>query len=309
MTLNTSLDTPLGVTIDPLVLKLHQPGMENVSPFLELRLPKQHVDGKTEVLISNQTVTIGNYTELVSWFSDVFDKPSTKLSIRASPTVRLGALSYHPSLKKTIELPTLNYLNGFGVTDLSFMLSNNTNSTTPNMKGKVNLPNSGDLTLGLGNITFNLMTGDVKVGLLTVYDVDLYPGDNLRDFEGFFYFDMLVPNLHSILESQDQALTTGQIEFNVTGNATVVNGQHIPSVQEILKDRPLTFYIPLITLLTDVLAGTMDSDASPLGVFGNVFGNKTLLDNVMHHWDDGRSSNSVKKRGLRTMLKRFSPRF
>jgi hypothetical protein len=45
---------------------------------------------------------------------------------------------------------------------------------------------------------------------------------------------MLVPNLHSILESQDQALTTGQIEFNVTGNATMVNGQHIPSVQEIL---------------------------------------------------------------------------
>lgn len=311
VSISTSLDTPLGVNIEPLELSLSRPGEdgEEHDPFVKIQLPGRRVDGKTDIIVTNQTVVIDKKDELITWFTEVFDNNEVALNVRGSPKLSLGALNYSPSLKKTLKIPALNALKGFGIQDLRILFSGDDNSTSSrgNLRGKTNLPNSGSLTLGLGNLTLNILAGDIRIGLLTVYDVDLFPGDNIRDFEGELFFSELVPNLMPILDSQKSALTRGMIELQVSGNATVVNGEHIPYVEAVLKDKRIPFEMPVISLLMDVLNSLGGDAGSLLDVFGDVFGNTTLLENALDHWD---VSENEKRDGasLRTKLRSSSPR-
>lgn len=313
-TLSTSLDSPLPAKIDAMDLSLFNKDTPDYSPFLTLGLPKSSVSKNTEIHVTKQMVTVENHTELVSWFNDIFDLPEAEVSVNGKPVVHLSSLTYKPTLKKTIKLPALNYLEGFGIIDLSFMIPAAEDGT--NMKGHLNLPNAGILTLDLGNLTLNMLSGDAKLGLVNVYNVALKPGNNSFDFDGEFYFKELVPNLATILDSQKDALGNGYIELNATGNATVVNGQHIKYVEEVLNKKTLRATIPVITLLTDVIGGVLNGDSSSVySLVGEVFGNSTLLEKALGHFDsDGRLKNETDtKRDLegdaeaRKKLKRTNP--
>jgi hypothetical protein len=293
MTLDTSLDTPIPATIDAVRLSLYNKDTEPFSPFAALDFPESKVNHVTGVSIVNQSVAIADEAELVTWFDQVFDQPEVALSVRGKPTVRLGALSYHPDLDLTVQVPALNYLAGFGVVDLAFDLP--ADDQGRNMRGHLNLPNSGVLTLGLGNLTFNLLVGDVKLGVINLYDLDLKPGNNSCPFDGEFYFDQLVPNLAAILASQADALAAGAIELTATGNATVVNGEHIKYLEAVLNKKKLKTRVPLMTLLIDVFSGMIQSDgASSIGdALGNVFGNTTLLEGALNKASSATTSTST----------------
>jgi hypothetical protein len=307
ISLRTSLDTPLGVTLEPTDLYLYNKDTPEYSPFVKILLPGQYVEGETMIQVKDRQVPIDNQDELIKFFTNVFVEPDVKLSVKAKPNVRLGALKYQPTIDKTLDLPALNFLKGFGITEMQFNLA--ANNTGPNLTGKVNLPNSGALTLGLGNLTLNLESGDVRLGVLTVYNTLLAPGDNIRDFDGEFYFKELVPNLPELLASQSGALGEGNIELNATGNATVVNGERIPYVESVLKGKKLTFHVPLLTLLGNVLSGVLDSEdsGSLLGVFGDVFGNTTLFEHIIDRWDSNVPSNTTSG-NMHAKLKRSSPK-
>ncbi|KAJ3548118.1 hypothetical protein NM208_g1152 [Fusarium decemcellulare] len=278
MSLQTSLDTPLGVKLDPVDLYLYNKDTETYSPFFKLHLPEQHIKHKTDIIVSNQTLLVVNETELLIWFNKFFDEPEVKLSLKGEPKIHLGTLKYERSLDKTIEVPSLNYLNGFGLRDMDFMLKST--DTKYNMKGNLNIPNSGVLTLGLGNLTFNLMSGETRLGLVNLYDVQLRPGNNSVPFDGNFFFDELVPNLSEVLDSQKGPLSKGYIELTATGNSTVVNGEHIKYIEGVLNKKHIKFTVPVITLLGDVVGGLLGADqGSLLDIFGGAIGNSTLLRN------------------------------
>ncbi|KPM40504.1 hypothetical protein AK830_g6046 [Neonectria ditissima] len=298
MTLHTSLDTPLGVKLDPTVLNLYNKNTTDFSPFLKLNLPELHIHHKTDVTVTNQTLLVTNETELLSWFNEFFDKPAVKLSVKASTNVHLGSLKYKPSLDKTIEIPSLNYLDGFGVRDMEFLLK--TNDTKYNMKGHLNIPNSGALALGLGNLTFNLVSGETNLGIVHLYNVLLKPGNNSVPFDGDFYFQELVPNLATVLDSQKAALGQGRIEFNATGNSTIVDGKHIKYIEGVLNKKRIKFQIPVITLLSDVVGGVLGSDqASLLDILGSAVGNSTLFEHLLDHWETtGQAGNSTSTRSV-----------
>jgi hypothetical protein len=93
-------------------------------------------------------------------------------------------------------------------------------------------------------------------------------------------------NIGPVLASQTDALNKGQIELNVTGNSTIVNGQHIPYIEKVLNKRSLTTSMSVITLLSNVLNGIMGGgSASIINVFGDVLGNNTFLHNIVDHWN------------------------
>ncbi|KAF4463118.1 hypothetical protein FALBO_10059 [Fusarium albosuccineum] len=298
MSLQTSLDTPLGVKLDPLDLYLYNKDTETYSPFLKLHLPEQHVKHKTDIIVSNQTLSVVNETELMIWFNKFFDEPEVKLSLKGEPKIHLGTLKYDPSLDKTIEVPSLNYLNGFSLRDMDFMLKST--DTKYNVKGNLNIPNSGVLTLGLGNLTFNLMSGETRLGLVNLYDVQLRPGNNSLPFDGNFFFDELVPNLSEVLDSQKGPLSKGYIELTATGNSTVVNGEHIKYAEGVLNKKHIKLAVPVITLLGDVVGGLLGADqGSLLDIFGGAIGNSTLFEHLLAHWDgEGSGRNETSKRSL-----------
>ncbi|RGP58984.1 hypothetical protein FSPOR_11693 [Fusarium sporotrichioides] len=300
MSINTSLDTPLAANLKPVDLYLYNKETQPMKSFLMLKFPNLHLNHNTEVSIVNQTMQVTDQKELLAWFNEFFDKPKVELSLEGKPEIHLSSLKYHRSLKKTIEIPSLTYLAGFGLNDLQFDLQSNRTSKY-NMKGHLNIPNSGVLRLGLGNLTFNVLTGDTRVGLINIYDLQLWPGNNTVPFEGNFFFDELIPNLSEILDSQKNALNKGYIEFTATGNSTMANGQTIPYIQGVLNRKHIRFTVPVISLLGDVVGGLLDADqGSLLNIFGGAVGNTTLLEHVLGHWDGSGGGETADKvaRGL-----------
>jgi hypothetical protein len=308
ITLDTSLNTPLGVKIDPLPLSLYQPptdpdvdDADAKGPFITLQMPEQHVHHETEVTIPEQVVQVLNQTQITAWFNEFFDKETVNLRLKANDmSAHLGALHYVVDLDKTVLVPGLNYLKGFGVRDMQFTIP--ADPLGRNMKGHLMIPNAGVITLGMGNISFNVMAGDINLGLVHIYDFDLKPGNNTPFFDGEFYFDQLVPNLAAVLDTQRDALAEGMLELHAAGNSTINYGQHIKYIEDVLNLKRVPFRIPVTTLLLDVVSGVLAGGTSGteiplLDTLGDVLGNKTLFEQMLGHFDresNGSSANGVK---------------
>lgn len=293
MAMDTTLDTPLPVKIDPLGLDLYDPSTDPgaASPFVTLQMPEQHIDHETNVSIPSQLLDVRDHPQLVTWFNRFFDQESAELRIKNNKLhAHLGALDYEVGLDKTIKVQGLNYLKGFGVTDVQFVIPPGDDGV--NMRGRLTIPNAGVLALGLGNVSFNMMAGDVNLGLVHIVDLDLKPGANTPPFTGEFYFDQLVPNLAAILNSTKDALNDGGLlALTARGNSTIANGQHIKYIEEVLNNKAIPFTIPAITFLVDVvsgvLAGGTDGSQSPLlDTLGQVLGNSTLFEHLLDHWEE-----------------------
>ncbi|KAI1828345.1 hypothetical protein F4861DRAFT_178720 [Xylaria intraflava] len=282
VTLQTQLDTPLAATLDPTTLFVYNKDTPEFSPFINITLPKLNVDHKTPVLVTNQTVDITNQTELIKWFNEVFEQPTTELSVKGKTTVHLGALKMGATIEKTIAAASLNQLSGFGIQELQLVYPPKPDGR--NIKGTLNLPNSGVLTLGLGNLTLNLYSGDIRLGFVTVYDVILPPGNNTRNYDGQLYLDELVPNIGAILDSQSSSLADGNLVLRATGNATVVDGVHIPYVEQVLNDKSLNSTISVIKLLSDVIGSFSNGDASLGDLLGDTVGNSTFIEGLLDNW-------------------------
>ncbi|KAK4184341.1 hypothetical protein QBC35DRAFT_535040 [Podospora australis] len=298
MKLDTMLDTPLGVKIDPMSLKLQMPAADGNdkdhpdAPFLTLELPEQHINGDTEVIIPEQVVTVADQAQLTAWFNDFFEKEEADLRVIArGMTAHLGALKYKVDLQKTIKVQGLNYLKGFGTTSMSFMIPPDKDGN--NIRGTLNIPNAGVLTLGLGTLSFHLRSGKVDLGLVTVPNLSLKPGNNSAEFSGRFYFDQLVPNLSEILESQREAIKEGYLEIFATGNNTIAkDGSHIKYLERVLNSKAIPFRVPVISLLMDVVSGFLaggGEGGGPQGqlleTLGAVVGNTTLLEGMLGHFE------------------------
>jgi hypothetical protein len=304
VSLNTSLNTPLAADIDQMTMFLYNQDTPEFSPFLNLTLPEQHVHHETQVLVTNQTATITNETELVKWFNNVFDQATVGLSVRGDTTVHLGSLHYGAHLDKTVNVSSLNQLSGFGIQDLQLIFP--APADGKNLKGTLNLPNWGTLSLGLGDLSLNLMSDNIRIGLITVYDVVLPPGNNTRDFDGELYLGTLVSNLGAVIAAQAQALQDGNIQIDATGNATMFNGEHIPFVESILNNKRVKSYIPVTKLLSDVINSVTGTGSSLVAIASEVFGNDTLIKEVLSHWNTtGLNLNSTT---AAAKLKRHMPR-
>ncbi|KAI0481468.1 hypothetical protein F4859DRAFT_420539 [Xylaria cf. heliscus] len=303
VTLQTQLDTPLAADLDPTTLFVYNKDTPDYSPFINITLPKLHVDHKTPVVVTNQTVKVTNETELIKWFNQVFDLPNVELSVKGKASVHLGALKMNANIDKTIQAGALNHLDGFGITSLRLIYPPLENGT--NIRGTLNLPNAGVLTLGLGNLTLDLFSGDIKLGFVNIYDVILPPGNNTRNFEGELYLNELVPNLGAILDSQSGPLADGNIELRARGNATMVNGVHINYVEQVLNNKDLVATVPVIKLLSDVISSfSAGGNASLSDLLGDTVGNSTFIEGLLDHWNSTVSTNST---GLPLKFRRSNP--
>ncbi|KAH6659311.1 hypothetical protein BKA67DRAFT_544101 [Truncatella angustata] len=297
VSLDTSLDTPLPASLDPTTLFLYNHETIDFSPFLNVTLPAVHINGNTDVTVVNQTVTITNQTELEYWFNNIFDDATTDLSVRGDSTVRLGALHSNAHIDKTLEVSSLNQLNGFGIQDLSLIVPALEDGT--NVQGTLNLPNWGALTLGLGNVSFNLFSGDVRIGLITIYEVVIPPGNNTRDFSGELFLHDLMQNFGKVLDAQTEALNNGQVQIDAVGNATIVNGQHIPFIEHILNNKRVKSYVSVIKLASDLINSlTGGGNATIVDVLGEVVGNNTLIEQALSHWNSTGTAATPKMKRL-----------
>ncbi|KAI6588033.1 hypothetical protein MCOR06_006092 [Pyricularia oryzae] len=286
VSIKTTVAMPAGIvaSLDPITLQLYNSKTTAFSPFMAVDLPKQHLDGPTDIDAPESIVRISNKTELTSWLRYVVRDPTVDLSLRGDSHINLGAIRSAVHLEKTTPVRALNHLRGFGVPSIRLVVPPEPDGA--NVRGQLLFPNHTPLHLGLGNLTFNMWSGPVRLGTVDVHDVLAAPGDNLFDFRGVLLLRDLLPNLGAILASQASALGRGSIVLGVSGNSTVVNGRHVAFFEEVLNRERFETELSVVSVAMQVLGGLIDPAASNgtsalLDTVSAVLGNKTLIDGIV----------------------------
>ncbi|KAF3018872.1 hypothetical protein E8E14_008466 [Neopestalotiopsis sp. 37M] len=259
--LQTALDVPAGLTVklDGFELSLYNsdtPG--KISPYTSVSLSGQSVKGHTVIQIANQTVNIGNRTELNKWLTKTVYNKTSDISVIADTTAHLGAIKAAIHLQKTVTINALNKLDGVKLDSLRIVLPPEDDGT--NLIGNFTLPNWSPLTMGLGNLTFNALAGDTIIGNVTILNVELPPGNSTRSFRGQIFLDVLVGNLGKIISSQASAITTGNILVGISGNSSTVDGEHISYLEDVLNNVRIDTEVPIIQALGDLLDSVSGDD-------------------------------------------------
>lgn len=260
--LETSLTVPAGlkVKLDPIDLYLHNADTPEFSPYTMVPMEGQSLSGKTKIVVKEQPVNVGNRSELNTWLTRMLYSKETDISVKGNTTARLGALHFNVKLKKTVRISALDELRGLALVDAHIKLPPDEDGT--NLIGNLTLPNWSDLEIFLGNLTFNAMAGDMRIGTTSVFDVLLPPGNTTLPFKGVLFLEELMDNLVNVLGSQGAALSKGVLELTVSGNETVIDGEHITYLESVLNAARIKSQIPIMQLLTDALASIREGDLS-----------------------------------------------
>lgn len=285
--LETALDVPAGltVTLDGFELFLYNSDTEGgISPYTSVNLPGQSVNGHTVIQIANQIVNVGNRTELNKWLTKTVYNKTTDISVVADTTAHLGAIRAPIHLQNTVTIDALDKLDGVRLDSVRIVLPPEADGT--NLIGNFTLPNWSPLTMGLGNLTFNAWAGDVIIGNATLLDVELPPGNSTRSFRGQIFIDVLVGNLGRIISSQAGAIASGNLLVGISGNSSIVAGEHITYLEDVLNNIRIDTEVPLIQALGDLLDSVSGDDptldlSGIVGLLGQFLGSDGPLSGLL----------------------------
>lgn len=315
------LSVPLGlsVTLEPTTLFFFNRDADPYTPWIDVSLGEQRVTGDSDLTVDRYVAGITDHDEFGRFLDRLFASDETTVSGRADARVRLGALRADITLDKDIVVSGARRLDGFGFDKLNVVLPPEPDGT--NIRGVLNLPNHSDISLQLGNVSFNVMAGDLVIGRVETWDTDISPGNNSVDFFGEVYLQTMLTNICAVIRSQAAALAEGMIQLATTGNETTVDGVRIPYVERVLGPR-IESRVPLVKVLGDLLSGLLELPAFEdmgglledlLGGFGGGGdegegggGLEDLLEDLL-----GRRSLGMAARGIlatgRTVLRREAP--
>jgi len=251
----------LTVRLDPMTLELYNPTTKpNIIPYMQVSLPEYHLKGKTTVAVVNQTAQIENGSQFEEFLTQAIYAENFTLAAKGSTNAYLGKLKAKLTLDKEIELAALNNLTGYSIESAEVVLPPEADGT--NLKGTIVIPNYSIVTFELGNVTLNMITGDLVIGQATLQNTLLRPGNNTMALTGIIDIKTVFENLAEILISQSSALKSGNLEITATGNTVVFNGEHITYYENVLKQVRLTAQMPILSILTDSLGGILGSNST-----------------------------------------------
>lgn len=280
--IHTELEIPAGIKVklDPFELNLYNKETEGFYPFAGIWTDDLTAEGKTDVVIRDQTVAVRNRTELHRWLSGMLRDKETEISVKGKAKAHLGKLKFNLNFQKTIPLSAQYNFKGFNLAKLNLILPAREDGT--NIAGNVMLPNWGDLIIGLGDLTFNLHVAGLTVGFITMPDVTLRPGNQTVPMTGQVYLPVIMSNITDIFSNQTQAISQGNIDLTITGNSTKIDGEHITYLERVLSTTTLPLQLPIFQLITDIGGSVLSGDSSIGGLLNAVGeGIGPLLDGVL----------------------------
>ncbi|KAF1817339.1 hypothetical protein P152DRAFT_387259 [Eremomyces bilateralis CBS 781.70] len=267
VSISAGLNVPLGLkgTVHPFDLALYvkdPTDKDKFNPYVTLPVPETKIAGSGTLSVKDQTVTIQNKTELVSFLSVAVESEDFELSARGEADISLGKLKYHVKLDKTVKLKGLNRLQGFSINEAAAVLPPLADGT--NLLGDVTIPNPSLVTFDMGNVTLNMLSGDLWIGTADIQNVSLNPGNNSFKLRGKLDLPTLLKNLPAILTTQMGNIGRGVISLNASGNKTVFNGEGIDWYDAVLNKLVISAEVPILKVLTDTVSQLIGGTDSPL---------------------------------------------
>ncbi|KNG87591.1 hypothetical protein ANOM_005441 [Aspergillus nomiae NRRL 13137] len=284
--IDTSLKIPAGlsVRIDPFSLSLFNREAKPMVPVIDLSVDSYKLKGTTNISITTNNTEVLDRAQFIQTLTKAVYSKRFTLSAKGSTTGHLGALKAGVTLDKDVELDGLDKLSGFSIDAARLILPAEEDGT--NLRGTATLPNHSVVTFALGNVTLNLKTAGIVVGQGYLENVVLSPGNNTMPLRATLDIRKVLANLIDILGAQVSALMDGKLEISASGNSTVYDGKHIPYFEEVLNNLTITTRIPIMTILSDTLAGWRESGFldglnGTLGNLGGLLGKAENLSDIL----------------------------
>jgi len=280
--ISTSLSLPAGLNIklDACDLWLYNPASPS-SPYARIPIPDQHLSSSSggNLAIDGIIGEVTDPAQINTWLTSALTQRNTSISVRASTTAWLGAIKLPLTIDKTVTIPALRNLVGAILARSQLYVPALLPSGT-NIAGTMVLPNYSLLTMDLGNVTLNalLSSGDddskqeVLIGRVDIQDALLYPGNQSLPFTGEVYLDAILQNLIPLASGQlGSVFEGGFVTLTASGNQTLVEGQHISYLEDVLAEARIRVEVPLSRLLNDVVSSFDAGTLSVEGVFGEIW--------------------------------------
>ena len=213
----------------------------NIQPFAYLNIPPIHATRATEI-ITNQTLNIANMDQFIAYNSLVFTstvfrvglRGTTKLHEMKFPTATVdfnkivtmnGELAIALSGKR-IDLRDLglNGFNGFNITQFQLFLEPQ-GADGANLIGEATIPNPSVMSVEFGNVTFDVSVDGQNIGQSRIDNLFLVPGNNTVPVRS-------TTNQTAVLNLISTKYKDCVLPLAITGNSTVVNGNHLPYFED-----------------------------------------------------------------------------
>jgi len=202
----------------------------NIKPFGYLNIPATKAT-KTATIIVNQELEIKDAAEFARYNQLVLTSETYRVAQRGRMGLKEMAFPKTTvDFNKVVISKGLNNLKGFEVRNISITLVPAADGT--NMRGQVFIPNPSPMTIDMGTVTQNVMVGDTSIGLATIPNLVLHPGDNLVDMTS-------ASNQAAVISLITSKYPDGNLPVTITGNNSTRNGVDLPYFTAALKQQVL----------------------------------------------------------------------
>lgn len=106
VSLSAGFKIPKGfkVRLDPIALSLFNRNVTQFVPYINVALPEETFEGKANISITNQTVTLLDRGQFIDFLTVAVYEKKFKMSAKGTTTAHLGALRAKLTLDKDVEL-------------------------------------------------------------------------------------------------------------------------------------------------------------------------------------------------------------
>ncbi|KAL1852288.1 hypothetical protein Plec18170_006014 [Paecilomyces lecythidis] len=271
LTVMSALDLK-GFTVrtDPLTLDLFIRKFDNNDPFAKVNIPAAKVHDNTTLGVKDQQTPLLSQSGWQQFVNNVLFLDKGLVSVKGNTNAYLGKLKCPVWLNRDLETPMLGKFPGFTISNTTLLLPNKTDGT--NLIANATLPNQSVLTIYIGRVTFNILSGDMVIGNASIEDLVLRPGNQPPSpVSGILDIQKVIANLGSVLSTQADAIRHGYLNLTIQGTGESYNGEVIPYYDNALKQLTLTAEVSIVGVLASTIHNIIHGNGTNLlsGLIGN----------------------------------------
>jgi hypothetical protein len=200
--------------------------LQGQNPYAYITLPAVVAAASASVII-DQDVTISNLEAFTNYTVALLNDAQVTMEVQGS--TGLHEMKFPETTVNYDKTPTINGLNklaGFAVSNFSILLTPDADGT--NMIGTVSIPNASPITFSMGNVTMNVYNEGVQIGVSTLPNLVLSPGNNSVTMTS-------ITNQTAVLTLLTEKYTDGLLPIDIIGNSSVYDGVHLTYYEAALQ--------------------------------------------------------------------------
>lgn len=242
--------------LGPFVVSLFLEDTEpTIIPFGYLTIPQTKVTAASTIVV-DQVMQIVDVDQFARYNLLVLQSKQYRVGLRGRMGLKQGGfLKINVDFNKVITTPgkfSLLQLNHLSFTETgrisldgfkSLQVRNISISLLPaddrtNMHGQIYINNPSPISISMGTVTQNIFVDGQNIGLATIPDLSLVPGDNLIPMTS-------ASNQSAVLELVTTKYTDGVLPVSIVGNSSIYDGTHIAYFEKALGENRINTTLDL----------------------------------------------------------------